>query len=810
MEQNAYIYRTLIAYNKTMKNYLRIAFCAIVSLSLFSCSNTEELETRLDDIESRLSAVEQLVRNANNGDLITSVSAVYDENNNVIGYRLEFQKGSPVMVYFGKDGTDGKDGNDGRDGEPLIASIHITDGYVVFILTDGQSFRIPLLQALELELEFSDGLVMIPNQRLQMHYTVKSSFDDISVEAFTSANVKAKVIPDAGDPHNGLVEIATGAEIDYEFDKVVLLVTDGKAVIIRRLEFSDSGIGVYDDSQKVVGSGEGEISLDYVTDDVADVEVPADASSWIEVVSETKSLHKASVVIRIKANEGYSRSADIIITTWNGLTIVFHIEQCANIEFVEKEEDEVLADIYDSLNGDSWKFPINITRDPITGRITELEFLQWDLKGAIPESIGNLTGLKRLEFLTLSTDAIPESIGRLTELEYLKIGSIAGSGNITRLPDGLFNCTKLRELSIINNRISEFPNKITRLRNLEVLNFNCNPVSGEIPSDIGELKHLRYFDIYDSGAKLTGSLPESFGNLKELEKLTLWAPGYKVSLKNICSLTNLKDLLLMDDAINEPFPKEFGRLKKLRSIQLDNTGITGPLPDVFYGFDDLETMCISWNQLGGTIPHSIGTNQKLVTFQVINCGLTGSIPANLAHVSNLWLQENNFSGPLPDDFYETDWWRNRWGIFVTGNPDIQVRDYRTYYGPDFSLPDKPWGKPTINLAEEYSKSPCTLLFQWWSECAYNGGAMDLVEELYARYRDKGLRVISWSDPSTASQEEEYTQRPGFKWTNYYYALCYPGWVAPTLTLVGADGKLLFSDMIDPREDIESVISSVLK
>lgn len=802
------------------KAFILYVFAAFLFLA---CSNKEEIEaldTRLDSVESRLDALSQLMNKLNEGDMISFVSPIY-ESGIIIGYKISFQKGQAIDIYFGKDGKDGSDGKDGKDGEngdPLVESIEIQGEYVLFVLTDGQTIRIPMLQSLEFEIDCKDGLVMVPNQRRQIPYRIQSSFDEITVEVFTSSNVKARVFPDSYDPHKGVLDIATGRAIDYEFDKIVVVVTDGKAVIMRRIEFSNSGLEVYDDSQKVVSSDEGELSLDYITDEATEVQIPADAASWIEIVTETKSLHKAGVVLRIKANEGYSRSADIVITTSGGLVLVFHIEQCANHEFVQKDEKDVLVDLYNALDGDNWQtnsgwltdlpleFWSGVSIDYVTGHITGLSITR--AKGRIPESLCNLTELKSLDFFSASIDALPESIGSLKNLESIDIVGLAGEkALLTRLPEGLFECRKLKRLRLDNQNITVFPSKIVNLKNLEELSLTMSPLAGEIPENISELKHLKHFSVY--GAKLTGSLPNSFGELNELETVCIWSPGYNVSLDIICKLTNLKELNIMDDAVNGPMPKEFGRLKKLTHIQLDNTGITGPLPDIFYGFDNLIQLCINFNDLGGTIPYSLGTNKNLETLQFIKCNLTGSIPANLAHVSNLWVQENNLTGPLPDEFYEQPWWRNRWGVFISGNPDIQVRDYRTYDGPDFSLPDKPWGEMTISLPEEYVKAPCTLLFQWWSNCIYSGGAMELVEDLYAKYHDKGLQVISWSDPASATQEEQYTKRPGFKWTNYYRQLNYPGWVAPTLTLISQEGKVLYSDMIDSRWGIESCIAELL-
>ena len=105
---------------------------AAVAASLAVACTTQELDgvnNRLDNLESRVSALEKLCQEMNtnisslqgivsalqNQDYITAVNELTSDGK-VVGYTINFAKGQPITIYHGKDGVNGKDGADGKDG----------------------------------------------------------------------------------------------------------------------------------------------------------------------------------------------------------------------------------------------------------------------------------------------------------------------------------------------------------------------------------------------------------------------------------------------------------------------------------------------------------------------------------------------------------------------------------------------------------------------------------------------------------------------------------------------------------------------
>ena len=142
-----------------MKKLLFYFFSATILL-VAGCSESfddSQIWTKLDSLESRIAALEQLCRQMNtnisslqtvvdalkNNDYVTSVTPI-TEDGKTIGYTITFSKSSPVTIYHGKDGAngaDGKDGVDGKDGAdgytPVIGVKQDVDGIYYWTL-DGE------------------------------------------------------------------------------------------------------------------------------------------------------------------------------------------------------------------------------------------------------------------------------------------------------------------------------------------------------------------------------------------------------------------------------------------------------------------------------------------------------------------------------------------------------------------------------------------------------------------------------------------------------------------------------------------------
>ena len=150
------------------------------------------------------------------------------------------------------------------------------------------------------------------------------------------------------------------------------------------------------------------------------------------------------------------------------------------------------------------------------------------------------------------------------------------------IPATMGNLTNLEILSLDDNQLSgTIPTELGNLTNLEFLYLNDNQLSGTIPTELRSLSNLE--DLQLDGNQLSGTIPEELGNLTSIQSLYLndnqLSGTIPTELKN---LTNLQHLFLSDNALLEgTLPLVLTELSKLKTLDIENTGICAPLDEVF-------------------------------------------------------------------------------------------------------------------------------------------------------------------------------------------------------------------------------------
>ena len=225
----------------------------------------------------------------------------------------------------GADGKDGKDGQDGKDGDSMFQSMTVTETDVTFVTADGQTFVIKRASALSIVFDSADLVVMGTNSTRDIHYTITSGIDDITIEALSSADIKVKVVKT--DAKTGALNVKTGAAID-EYSKVVVLVSNGSQAIMRTLNFEAEAIEVEENTTKEVSDEGGEVMLEFFSNVPCHAEIPLEAQSWISVAPATKTMDKQTIGLIIQPNTGAARSATVVVQSEDGLlALPFVIEQ---------------------------------------------------------------------------------------------------------------------------------------------------------------------------------------------------------------------------------------------------------------------------------------------------------------------------------------------------------------------------------------------------------------------------------------------------------------------------------------------------
>jgi|GEM_PF-3586197 len=321
-------------------------------------------------------------------------------------------------------------------------------------------------------------------------------------------------------------------------------------------------------------------------------------------------------------------------------------------------EFDALVDFYQSTDGTNWTDHANwLTEDTpwfgVTidaGHVTGIGLTENALAGAIPASIGNLTGLVNLSLgLNQLTGPIPATIGNLTSLQWLALWINQLDGPI---PDEIGDMTSLRSLGVGANDLSgPIPTTIGNLTLLEDFTADNNNLSGAIPASIGNLTNLTWLGL--GANQLSGSIPPEIGNLPHLRWLWLDRNSLSGSLPAaLGNLSSLEEFTVFDNQLGGGIPAAMGNLVALRILDLSQNQLTGGIPTAIGNLTNLQQFWAYSNQLTGEIPRELGQLGNLEALGLSNNGLEGSIPADIGLITgllSLYLDTNLLSGELPTE-----------------------------------------------------------------------------------------------------------------------------------------------------------------
>ena len=230
------------------------------------------------------------------------------------------------------------------------------------------------------------------------------------------------------------------------------------------------------------------------------------------------------------------------------------------IQTPDESDRETLVAFYHATGGPDWIDNENWLSDkPLN---------EWH--GVVTDELGRVTELRLKNNQWNRT--IPPELGQLSELKHLLLNTGSVQGFFT------------------NPLTGEIPAELGNLSNLEELDLGNNELSGGIPSELGQLSNLKF--LFLAGNALGGEIPAELGNL-----------------------ANLEELLLSSNYLRGTIPAELGQLSKLTRLNLARNNLSGEIPAELVRL---------------TIPNFV---------DLIHNDLSEEITAELAQLTNLLLLE---------------------------------------------------------------------------------------------------------------------------------------------------------------------------
>ncbi|CAK9322375.1 unnamed protein product [Citrullus colocynthis] len=275
--------------------------------------------------------------------------------------------------------------------------------------------------------------------------------------------------------------------------------------------------------------------------------------------------------------------------------------------------------------------------------LTELHMTGCGLSGSISSSPMTVN-FTRLSVIDLSGNQIHSQFPNwLVNISSLTLISMSDCNLYGRIPLGLSDLPILRWLDLSGNQnLSASCSQLFRRgwNGLEVLILAQNKIHGKLPSSMGNMSSLAYFDLFKNN--IEGGIPSSIGSLCNLTFFRLSGNNLNGTLPESlegtenCNpalpLFNLEHLDLSNNKLVGGLPKWLGQLQNIIELSLGYNSLQGPII-AFRSLKNLSSLGLQANELNGTLPESIGQLSELSVLDVSNNQLIGTISE--AHFSNL-------------------------------------------------------------------------------------------------------------------------------------------------------------------------------
>ena len=241
-------------------------------------------------------------------------------------------------------------------------------------------------------------------------------------------------------------------------------------------------------------------------------------------------------------------------------------------------------------------------------------------------------------------------------------------------------------LDLGSNRLSgEIPTELGDLSNLKLLFISDNELTGELPQGLTGLSALESFHFHDNSglcapidetfqtwlqgiASVIGSSCALQGSLEDREALvelygaldgenwtnsTNWLTERPI--REWHGVTNdasgrVTGLMLEGNELTGEMPAGLGSLSNLKRLEFSNNQLTGEIPTELGNLSSLEILVLDSNLLNGEIPTELGSLSSLRRLELGMNRITGEIPAELGNLTSLEvliLDANGLSGEIP-------------------------------------------------------------------------------------------------------------------------------------------------------------------
>lgn len=210
----------------------------------------------------------------------------------------------------------GEDGNPGTPGDSMFESV-TSDGnsLTVVLAGGGGTFVLPVTADLAITFATSSTISVTPGSTINISYTITSSTGTADIDVLPTSGLKAKVVENG---LKGTITVVVGESVDFEYDKVSVIVTNGNKTLLKKITFSESGSIVVTDEHttRLMTCKGGLVSFNIAANVEYEVNITSGGSpiNWVQHIG-TKTMTPYCLEFQVSPNTGDTRTASITISS---------------------------------------------------------------------------------------------------------------------------------------------------------------------------------------------------------------------------------------------------------------------------------------------------------------------------------------------------------------------------------------------------------------------------------------------------------------------------------------------------------------
>ncbi|CAN1266408.1 Receptor-like protein 6 [Linum perenne] len=264
-----------------------------------------------------------------------------------------------------------------------------------------------------------------------------------------------------------------------------------------------------------------------------------------------------------------------------------------------------------------------------------------------------LSKLKHLSVVHLSgnnfSSPVPEFFAHFRNLTSLRMSDCGLTGTF---PAKILQIPSLEVLDLSDNYRLEgvFPD-LPQNHSMDTLILSNTNFSGVLPPSMGNLGKLSRIDLQQ--CRFSGNVPKTFERLTQLEYLDLSHNNFTGLLPSLSLFKNLMHLDLSHNQLSGYIPRSHSEsFEKLFHVDLSHNSFDGSIPSSLFVSPSLDHIDLSFNQLRGTtpeFPNVTSSSSALRSLDLSNNNLEGPISRSffkLPILEYLNLSFNKFNGTV--------------------------------------------------------------------------------------------------------------------------------------------------------------------